>query len=73
MFDDQHALPEQINGTGFVSQFFDGGLEGGHPAAGDAEDVEKFIPEGLRFRLFPDGGTPAEGEFHGAIADIFLA
>ena len=73
VLDDQHAFPEQIDGTGLVAQFFDRGLEGGHAAAGDAEDIEEFVPEGLRFRFFPDRRSPAEGKFHGAITDLFLA
>jgi hypothetical protein len=73
MFDDEHALPEEVDGTGFIAQFPDGRFKGSDAPAGDAEDIEEFVPKGLRFRFFPDGGTPAEGEFHSAIADLFLA
>ena len=50
--------PKQINVTVIARDAFDRFLKAGYSAARNTEDIEEFVPKGLRFRLFPFGSHP---------------
>ncbi len=70
LFDQQDALPQQVNETALIAEPLDGFLEGGHPAAGDAEDVEEFVVKGLCLAPLVMRVAPVKGELFGSTPDF---
>jgi hypothetical protein len=72
MFDENASLPEQVDESVLVLAALDGFFKRGDGAAGEAEDEEEFVPEGLLFGLFAGGGGPASRELDGVRFDFVL-
>ena len=66
VFDNQHALPEQINVAVFFAELFDRLFKTGHALAGNAEDVKKIIPEGFCLGVLGGLVLPFLGKCEGA-------
>jgi len=73
VLDQQHAFPEQINKTLFVTQFSDGLLERRDALAADSKDMEKAIPEGFGFGILRGLVFPFLGESERAAFDFIPA
>ena len=70
VLDEEFAFPEEIDEAAVAVGFGDGGLKGGDAAAGDAEDVEEGVPEGLGFGVLGGVVFPLAGEGGGVGADF---
>ena len=70
VFDQHFAGPEEVDESVLAGDLSYGLLEAGDDAASDAENFEKFVPEGLLFGLFAFDASPLVGKRDGAIADF---
>src|SRR5450759_3637927 len=70
LLDEEHALPEQVDESSFCTKLLDGFLEAGDAPAGDAENLEKLIVEGLAFATFVMGILPFLGKAGSASSDL---
>ena len=70
VLDEDLALPEEVDEAVGTAELADGLFKGGDGAAGDVEDVEELVPEGLLIGLLAGGGGPVAGEGGGAGADF---
>ncbi len=74
MLGEQGAWPEHIDaavlGIPSLGKFLDMLFEYGNPAPGNAEYLEKLVPEGLRFALLGSHAAPIAGEGGGAGTDF---
>ena len=61
---------EEIDEAVGVLEGFYGGFEGRDGGAANAEDVEEFVPECLRFRALPSGLGPIAREGDGPLSDL---
>ncbi len=73
VFDQQHALPEQVDVALPVAELLDRLLEAGDALAVYAEDVEELHPERFGLGIFRSFVFPAFGEFVGTVADFVPA
>ena len=56
---DEHSLgPEEIDVSVVAGDSSHGLFEAGDGTAGDAKNLEEFVPEGLLFGLFPFRACP---------------
>ena len=70
MLDEEDALPEQVDEATLAVGLDGGFFKGGDSSAGDAEDVEEFIPESFSFRVLGGFVLPFARKGHGAVADL---
>src|ERR1035437_4628255 len=70
LLDEEHTLPEQVDESSFGTKLLDGFLEAGDAPAGDAENLEKLIVEGLAFATFVMGILPFLGKAGSASSDL---
>ena len=70
MFDEEFAFPEEVNLAEVAGDFQDGHFKAGDEFAGDAEDVEEFIPERLLVGALARGVFVVARELDGVVADF---
>ena len=70
VFDENDAAPEEVDVAVVAGDSLYRFLEAGDGAARDAENIEKFVPEGLLFGLFALDSGPFLGEGDGAVANF---
>jgi hypothetical protein len=70
VFDQQLALPEQIDEAVGAAQSPDRLFERGDGAPRNAEDIEELVPEGLLVGLLACGRSPVAGEEDGPLVDF---
>jgi len=70
VFDENDAAPEEVDVAVIAGKSANRFFKAGNGAAGDAEDVEKFVPEGLLFGLLALDAGPFFGEGDGAVANF---
>ncbi|MBP7764547.1 MAG: hypothetical protein KA113_05110 [Syntrophaceae bacterium] len=73
VLDDQYALPEEVDVAVLISELSDRFFKAGDALAGDAEYVEKTVPEGFGFRFFGAFPFPFLGKSQGARFDFIPA
>jgi len=64
------AFPQQVNKAGFVIGFLYRSLEGGYPAARNAEHLKEAVPKGFGFGVFAAFVLPFFGKSIGAGFDF---
>lgn len=70
MLDEELAGPEEVDEAGGAFDALNGLFKGCDDAAGDAEDVEELVPEGLFVGLLAGRARPLAGERERALADF---
>ena len=70
VFDEQIAFPEQVNLAEVAGGFQDGDFKGGDEFAGQAENVEEFVPERLFVRALAGGKLVVARELHGIVTNL---
>ena len=73
LLDEQIALPEQVDEAALVAKELHRLLIGRDAAAGDVENLKKFVVEGLGFALFVTGVFPFLREARGTGANLIPA
>ena len=73
LFDEKHALPEQVDEPALFAETLDWFLETGDAAAGDPENLEELVLKGLALAPFIMGVPPFLGETGGAGLDLIPA
>jgi len=62
VFNEDHALPQEIDKTCFIIQLPDLLFECGYPSAADVKDVKEAVPERFGFGIFTGLMLPFFGE-----------
>jgi hypothetical protein len=70
VFDEDDAGPEEVNPFVCAGDTSDRFLEAGDSAPGNAEHIEKLVPEGVLFCLLALFAGPFFGEGDGAVANF---
>jgi hypothetical protein len=70
VLDEELAGPEEVDEADGAGETLYGLLKGRDHAAGDAEDVEEFVPEGLLVGLLAGGVLPGAREVESALTDF---